>query len=113
MAVREVIQFIDDLDGSKLDQDNHKEVRFSVNGAHYIIDLSVANEEKFFDAIRPYVQHARRDSHTRGRSTTRARQNNYGVSPKVVRQWAQDNGIDVAPRGQLPYSLYERYLAEH
>ena len=36
-----------------------------------------------------------------------------GPDPKAVRAWAAENGIEVSPKGKLPASVVEQYLAAH
>ena len=106
MARREVIQFFDDLDNSPLTQDEVNVIKFSVNGNNYIIDLSAKNAAKFEAALQPYVKVARKDTGT-------ARKTTNSPDPKLIREWAQSQGIEVAARGKLSNEIIEKYLATH
>ena len=48
------IVLVDDLDGTELG-DNAVTTRFSLNGAHYEIDLNESNQQKLADALAPYL----------------------------------------------------------
>lgn len=106
MARKEVIQFFDDLDNSPLTQDEVSVIKFSVNGNNYIIDLSVQNAAKFDEALQPFVKVARKDSGA-------SRKSNNSPDPKLIREWAQSQGIEVAARGKLSNEVIEKYLAAH
>lgn len=105
MARREVTQYFDDLDGTELSQNEVHIVNFSVNGAEYVIDLSVTNAEKFMDQLKPYIDAGRKLSHGRGPKITPK------YDAKAVRAWAKLEGIQVSNRGKIPDNVVERYLA--
>ncbi len=52
MARKEVIQYIDDLDGTPLNEDDVKVVRFGYQGRNYYLDLSADNAAKFDEVLR-------------------------------------------------------------
>ncbi|MEJ5997809.1 histone-like nucleoid-structuring protein Lsr2 [Corynebacterium sp. H130] len=106
MARREVIQFFDDLDNSPLTATEVNVIKFSVNGTNYIIDLSAQNAAKFEKAIQPFVEAARKDN-------TPAKKAANTPDPKLIREWAQSQGIEVAARGKLSNEIIEKYLAAH
>lgn len=56
MAQREIIQRVDDIDGSPAEHT----VTFSLDGVHYEIDLSATNYHGLRTVLRPYVDRARR-----------------------------------------------------
>lgn len=105
MARREVTQYFDDLDGSKLSEEEVHIVNFSVNGAEYVIDLSAANAEKLMDALKPYIEAGRKTSHGRGPKITPK------YDAKAVRAWAEREGHEVSKRGKIPENIVELYLA--
>ncbi|MBV7296099.1 Lsr2 family protein [Corynebacterium sp. TAE3-ERU12] len=113
MARKEIIRYIDDIDGSTLDDDQRKVVRFGFNNQDYVLDLSPANAAKFEEVLKPYVEAAtpvdpqpkqRRGSKSNNATRTRNR---------IIRQWAKNNGFDVADRGALSKSIIEKYEASH
>jgi hypothetical protein len=106
VARKQVIELIDDIDGSEAAQT----VSFAFLGTSYEIDLSERNVDKFSKALAPYLENARKVRSPRGRSQ-RSGGVAVGVEPAVVRQWAVENGIEVNARGRVPAQLVERYLS--
>ncbi|MDO4910899.1 MAG: Lsr2 family protein [Corynebacterium sp.] len=112
MGRREIIQYYDDLDSTPLSHDDLTIVRFSVNGSDYILEVSPANAEKFHEAIKPFVAVAHREPSVRARRRMGGQAQDK-VRAKVVREWAQSQGIPVAPRGKVRQSVFDRYYAAH
>lgn len=106
MARREVIQFFDDLDNTPLSATEVKVIKFSIDGNNYIIDLSEQNAAKFEKALQPFLAVARKDTATPKKTT-------HSPDPKLVRAWAQSQGIEVAARGKLSNEVIDKYLAAH
>lgn len=97
------VSFIDDLDGSEAAES----VGFGLDGRGYEIDLSGENAAKLRDALAPFVAGARRA----GRAAAARGQrpvDNRGQSA-AIRQWARDNGHDLADRGRIPANVIEAY----
>ncbi|MBC6807323.1 Lsr2 family protein [Corynebacterium sp. LK30] len=113
MARRELIQYIDDLDGTPLDSTDHQVVRFSFRGKNYILDLSQENAEKFEQVLEPYIAKASIDHSTvvapRKRSSANPNAAEARDRNRKIRQWARENGMDVADRGALPKHIIEKY----
>lgn len=110
-----VEQIVDDIDGTVLDGDAAEAISFAVNGRHYTMDLSTKNAESFHEALAPYVKAAHETSASKSsRSRTRsAGQQRRGYDLAVIREWAQENGYEVAPRGRVANAIIEAYNAEH
>lgn len=118
MGRKTIVQLTDDLDGS----DATSTVRFSWNGVGYEIDLNTAHAEAFAAAIGPYLVAARRISSPRRAQRTPARR---AASPAprggpaeadaadlaAIRNWAADNGLQVAARGRIPHRILDAYRA--
>jgi hypothetical protein len=105
MAQKVQVLLIDDLDGGEADET----VSFSYGGSSYEIDLSNGNASKLRDALKPFVDNARKRSATRRRSpaaSSRARSTD-------IRAWAKSRGIKVNERGRIPASVVEQYDATH
>mgnify|MGYP005795022511 CR=1 FL=1 len=116
MARKEVIQYIDDLDGTALQAEDVKVVRFGYQGRNYYLDLSSDNAEKFDELIRPYVDKAHTDESAPATRTRRGGNPNstkQGERNRIIRQWAKDRGMDVADRGALPKTIIDEYEATH
>lgn len=105
MARKEVVELMDDLDQSQASQTIH----FGVEGVEYEIDLSEKNAKKFTAAVRPYIENGRRIGGRR-RGAGGPVGSVAGVDPKVVRQWANEQGIEISSRGRIPGEIVDRYI---
>lgn len=108
MARKQVVQFIDDLDGKILDE--FVTVRWSLGDKQYEFDTSPAHADKFYSALETYVSASRR--------TTSARQSRSGTGTAkpatqiaVIREWARSNGYEVNNRGRIPAPIIEAFEA--
>lgn len=113
MATRTITTYIDDLDGSTEDV---RTVRFSVDSAHYDIDLSEAHADELTEALRKYTAAGRRISAPQaagGRRTSGIAPASRDYDPKAVRTWATSQGIDVPARGRVPLTVIASYREAH
>jgi hypothetical protein len=99
---------IDDLDGSVADSTIH----FSLDGAHYEIDLNAEHASELRDALAPYVNAGRRRSAANlpqrpGRTSRRP--GSGGTNPTDVREWAKAHGMEVNDRGRVPAELMVKF----
>lgn len=105
MAKKTIVTLVDDIDGSEAVET----IAFAVDGASYEIDLSADHAAAMREAIAPYVAAARRTS---GRSARSSGSAGSGRStPKEIRAWAVDHGVEVPTRGRIPAGVIEQYLA--
>ena len=104
MAQRIQTLLIDDLDGGEA----AGTVRFGLDGTEYEIDLSAAHSEELRKALELYVAHARRAGGT-ARSAARGRRASAAVDTAKVREWANEQGIEVKDRGRVPADVVEQY----
>ncbi|HEX4431566.1 MAG TPA: Lsr2 family protein [Frankiaceae bacterium] len=105
MARKEVVELMDDLDQGPASQTIH----FSVEGVEYEIDLSEKNAKKFTAVLQPYVDSGRRVG-GRKRGGPRHAGSGTGIDPKAVRQWANEQGIEISSRGRIPGEIVDRYI---
>lgn len=94
MAKKQIVEIVDDLDGSPADTT----VKFGVDGRHYEIDLSEKNAKELRDFLKKY-----RDA---GTPITGPAPKNEA---KKIRQWAEENDYPVAKRGRLHSDIVEAY----
>ncbi|GAB2513573.1 Nucleoid-associated protein Lsr2 [Corynebacterium atrinae] len=111
MARREITQYYDDIDGSPLAAEDVDSIRFSLDGSHYVVDLSAKNAAAFREALAPYIKVASAAPALgrRGRGTGGVKRSNT----RKVREWAREEGIRVSDRGTLPAHVYEAYDKAH
>jgi hypothetical protein len=105
---RQVYEHItDDLDGS----DDAQTVRIGWQGEWREIDLGEKNLVAFSKSFDRFWEAGRRvrpgESVARSRNGSRTLRDR---DPKVIRVWAQVNGIAVPARGRIPASVEEQYL---
>jgi hypothetical protein len=115
MAQRVIL--VDDLDGSE----GAETITYAVDGVEYEIDLSEDNAKRFRLALDEFVKVSRRVEAPPQAPTsiarTGTRRRSSGGSGRddivAVRAWAQNEGIEVAPRGRISKKVLDKYDAAH
>ena len=105
MGRRTVIQMIDDIDGS--DIEDFETVRWGLDGKSYEFDTSPANAAAFRDLVANYVASSRLVG---GRARKAAAKSTDTLE---IRAWAADNGVSVSDRGRIPADIVAAYEAAH
>ena len=103
---------VDDLDGSTEDVEN---VRISLDGANFEIDLSAATATRLREKLAKFVEHGTRAAPQKTRRSQRV------VKPPVsrrdqvqaVRDWARQNGYEVSARGRISKNIQDAFAAAH
>lgn len=107
----QVTKMIDDLDGSEAT----RTIKFSIDGAHYEIDLSDENTDKFREAFAPYIANGRRV--TSRKSSRRSSSASTGRAQRQktaeIRAWAIEKGYTSSTQGRLGPTIIEAYEAAH
>lgn len=109
MAKKTVEKFYSDLSGEEIDAPSPT-VSFVFDGVGYEVDLTPGERETFEKAVAPYIAIGRRAG---GRSRSGTSLASNGLDAKVVRAWAQEQGLDVPARGRVPASIIESYQLAH
>ncbi|GAA1073925.1 histone-like nucleoid-structuring protein Lsr2 [Tsukamurella spumae] len=113
----QVVEYVDDLDGSPLEEGQVQTVQFGWGGASYEIDLSKKNADKLEALIKPYVGSARRTSRGRGGTVASKRPGTGSGRSKdellAIREWLRANGHEVSDRGRIPQTLLDAYDDAH
>lgn len=115
MAQKTVVQLIDDLDGST--NDSIETVAFGLDGVAYEIDLSDDNAGRLRDALDEFVASARRTGGRVKRGSVASAGGGNGSArdreqTQAIREWAKNNGHEVADRGRIPAAVIEAFEAE-
>lgn len=105
LARKVIHQLIDDIDGGDADST----ITLSYGGATYELDLSDKNKSKLEEALKPYLDVARKTSGRASRSSS-GRSSNKAELQKI-RDWAEKNGIEVSSRGRIAQSVIDQYNA--
>ena len=107
MAQQVQTLFIDDIDGGAAEGT----VRFALDGTDYEIDLSGKHSGELHDALRRYIDHARKVGGTARRPGARPGRKASAMDTVAVRAWARENGFEIKDRGRVPADLVAKYQA--
>ncbi|MBT0565582.1 Lsr2 family protein [Williamsia sp. CHRR-6] len=114
MAKKQIVQFIDDIDGKVLDE--FETVRWSLDGRSYEFDTSPKHAQQFRDLVAKYVE-ASRTVNGRGAGKRKTVGSTGGTRSKeqtqAIRDWANSNGYEVSNRGRIPIEVVEAFEAAH
>jgi hypothetical protein len=106
MVQKRVVFLEDDIDGSKASET----VRFGLDGFEYEIDVNDNHAIELREALARYVKAGRKvTGGGRGKSLRKA----IGNDSKVIRTWANSQGIQVNSRGRIQADVIEQYNAAH
>lgn len=109
--------YVDDIEGGPANET----VEFALDRVTYEIDLTNDNAKKLREALKEYIEYARRADTSRrrtprptgrgrrpvGRSSVDREQNT------AIREWARKRGYEVSDRGRIPSHVLEAYHREH
>jgi len=110
MAQKVLIQLVDDLDGTA--SDDVAKVEFGLDGVAYEVDLKTENAERIRAVLQEYIPHARRTGGRRSRGAgTGSSRSSDASEASAIREWAHQNGIELAARGRIPGHVVEKYHA--
>ncbi|GAB3848845.1 hypothetical protein GCM10027610_071050 [Dactylosporangium cerinum] len=115
MARRVIQELIDDIDGKPADES----VTFSLDGMQYEIDLSGKNADALRAALAPYLAAGTKVGRggivpggSRGRSAQPAATGRGSRDQnRAIREWAEQQGIEVSERGRIKQDIIDRYQA--
>jgi hypothetical protein len=100
---------IDDLTG----EPDATSVVITVNGEGVEIDLAAKSISALTKALAPYFDAGTASKYgveRKGFSKRRIDRPPSDVDPKLVRAWADANGIDVGRQGRVPKAIVDQYL---
>jgi Lsr2 len=113
VARREVVELIDDLDGSQIREGKGHTIQFTLDGQALEIDLNKKNADKLRNTLAPYITAGRK---MRGRPADSRRHKPDGVTrlydPKIIRRWAEANKVELPKRGRIPQRIIEQFEAD-
>lgn len=109
MAKETITIVKDDLDGSE----NAKSYKFGWGDDQYEIDLSDQNAKELQDFLGKYINAAAKVTSRlpRGERSSAPKSNKEEL--QKIRAWAQEQGLNVAPRGRVSQDIQEKYRAAH
>ncbi len=100
-----VVTRIDDITGQPYE--TGETITFAVQGNVYEIDLNALNARNFRRSLAKYMDNARRVKATHTRTHTEPKHDRETLAR--VREWARENGHQVADRGRVPIAVFEAY----
>ncbi|MFI7679528.1 Lsr2 family protein [Actinophytocola sp. NPDC049390] len=106
MAQKVLVQLVDDLDGTS--SEDVSTVSFGLDGAEFEIDLSASNANNLRKTLEEYVANARRTGGRKRRVASPGRLANQSEASEI-REWANENGYELAARGRIPGHVVEAY----
>ncbi len=109
MAQKVLVQLVDDLDGTSAQ--DVSTVLFGLDGVSYEIDLSETNAERLRESLTEYVNSARRIGGRikRGARPAQSGKGSGSGEASQIREWALQNGFELAGRGRIPSHVVEAY----
>lgn len=107
MAQKVLVQMVDDLDGTS--SDDVSTVSFGLDGVEYEVDLSDPNAENLRKALEDYVAVARRTGGRKRRGVSPGSGSTDKGEAGLVREWALENGYELAARGRIPGHVVAAY----
>jgi len=111
MAQKVVVELVDDLDGTV--SKDISTVSFALDGAQYEIDLSEDNANQLRDTLADFIEVARRTGGRVKRGTSAAKPAARPAADreqtKAMREWARQNGFELADRGRIPTNVIEAF----
>ncbi len=114
MSRKTIEVVIDDLTEMPIPDGQGRNIEFSFDGARYEIDLANENIAALETALAPFVAAAREV--TPGKSLEDVLTELQAPQARArVREWANNNGLKVSPRGRIPKDVvlaYTRRLSQ-
>lgn len=110
MAKKQVVQFIDDLDGKVLDE--FETVRWGLDGKQYEFDTSPQHADKFRSSLEKYLTASRKVGSVR-KTRSAAPPKSGKEQTQAIREWARDQGYEVSDRGRIPGAIIEAFDDAH
>jgi hypothetical protein len=110
MARKVLVRLVDDLDG--LPSEDVATVTFSLDRVDYQIDLNESNASKLREGLADFITAARR---TGGRikrgAGASARAAGHANDGPAIREWAREQGHQLAERGRIPSHIVDAFHA--
>lgn len=111
MAKETKVIIRDDLDGTE----NAKSYKFGWGDNQYEIDLSDDNAKELENFLSKYINVAAKVTNRlpRGEKSSSSNPAADKAELRAIRAWAQEQGLEVAPRGRISADIQKKYHAAH
>ena len=114
-----VIQYVDDIDGTLIEEGRGGPVSLTYKGRSYVIDLSEKNQAALDSALEPFLRNAAEGVRPTGPAADghrrRSAANGSGRSREqlsAIRAWAKSKGLKVSERGRISAEILDRFDRE-
>ena len=107
MARQEIVEYVSDLSGKRIEGEPDPTVRFAIDGDEYEIDLTSSERAALRAALGEFIAVAQPLTAT-GRPVTRTK---VAAATTTIRAWASANGYRVPTRGAIPRDVRQAYEA--
>jgi hypothetical protein len=112
MAQKVTVELVDDVDGTA--SDDITTVSFALDGVSYEIDLSGRNAKKLRNTFADVVAAGRRvGGRVKRHTAPTVRPAANREQTKAIRDWARQNGFDLAERGRIPATVLAAFDEAH
>lgn len=111
MAEKVIRILIDDISGEEIPDGEGQRVTFGFEGATYQLDLTSENLQELEDTLAPYIEAGTKVSSSKPRQRAASGSGRGAKELQAIRDWANENGYDVAPRGRIKQSVVQAYEA--
>jgi Lsr2 len=110
VARREVVELMDDLDGSRIPQGEGQTIHFTLDGRALEIDLNKKNADKLRNTLRPVSPPAGEEASPQTADDVRVT-GSLGSTTPIIRRWAEANKVELPQRGRIPQRIIEQFEA--
>lgn len=105
MAIRQIVE--SDISGNT----DASTVSFGFEGTWYEVDLTAQEREELKNALSRYFKIGRKTGPRP--NPKRAVPDTTPEQREIIRQWAKDEGFEIADRGVIPKQIFAAYKTEH
>ncbi|ATN91072.1 DNA bridging protein [Mycobacterium phage Murica] len=109
MATEIIHRLIDDLDGSEAEKTHF----IRLNDDVVEIDLSTENGKELAELLAPYFDKGRRPKRAGIPKPAPKAPKRDPEQLQAMRDWANNNGWNVSPKGRIPIEVEEAYTEAH
>lgn len=113
MAIEKIIVMRDDLDSKEITEGNGGEVSFAFKGQRYEMHLSTENEAKLFEALRPFIEKARKANDSSNGAAPSGSGDEKPYDLREARKWLRENGHELNQVGPLRAEFRKIYEEAH
>lgn len=111
---RTVVTVIDDHTGNPIKDGDHVRITLAIDGKVRVLDLSSKSAKEFHADVGPWFESASPEPTARKRGAAKGSAASAGAaSAQQIRDWANDNGYTVSPRGRIPFQVVDAYREAH